>query len=190
MGALERFAPPPPAAISRVLSTFDRAALEGFIAVAIDLLDLAEPDPDAEEIGLEDSFMEHPGDGAGCPVADSAGDQAWIEWTTMRGSQKGGPAPSPGNEDAEEDDEAEEDDDDTAVDDKPCDGQHEDQEPEEGIFPGEYGVDQTKGLQHGLGDGDRAIMGPHRDRIRRESCDRVGTSFWGAPEWRLRDRPE
>ena len=110
MGALERFAPPPPAAISRVLANFDRAALEGFIAVAIDLLDLAEPDPDAEELGLEDSFMYHPADSAGCPVADSPGDQAWIEWTTMRGSQKRGPAPSPGHEDAEEDDEAEEDD--------------------------------------------------------------------------------
>ena len=111
MGALQRFPAPPPAAISRVLSTFGRAELEGFIAVAIDLLDLAEPDPDAEEIGLEDSFIDHPANGAGCPVADGAGDQAWIEWhqladATKRTGGNGGVH----HEDAEEDDEPEEDD--------------------------------------------------------------------------------
>ena len=56
MGALERIqtAPPvPPAAISRVLARFDRPALEGFIAVALDLLDLADGDADDEEDGDE-----------------------------------------------------------------------------------------------------------------------------------------
>ncbi len=52
MGALDRI-PAPPAAVSRVLSRFDRPALEGFIAVALDLLDLADGDADMEEAGDE-----------------------------------------------------------------------------------------------------------------------------------------
>lgn len=50
MSALERI-PVPPVAVSRVLSRFDRPALEGFIAVALDLLDLADGDPDEKEAG-------------------------------------------------------------------------------------------------------------------------------------------
>jgi hypothetical protein len=55
MGALERIPgqPVPPAAISRVLARFDRPALEGFIAVALDLLDFADGDADEEEVGDE-----------------------------------------------------------------------------------------------------------------------------------------
>lgn len=49
MGRMEQFQPAPPAAVSRVLATFDRDQLAGFIAVAIDLLDLADGDADAEE---------------------------------------------------------------------------------------------------------------------------------------------
>ena len=41
--------PAPPEAITRVLSRFDRAQLVGFIAVAIDLLDLADGDTDIED---------------------------------------------------------------------------------------------------------------------------------------------
>ena len=52
MGALDRI-PVPPAAVSRVLARFDRPALEGFIAVALDLLDLADGDADLEETGDE-----------------------------------------------------------------------------------------------------------------------------------------
>lgn len=40
--------PVPPPAITRVLSRFDRDQLAGFIAVAIDLLDLADGDADRE----------------------------------------------------------------------------------------------------------------------------------------------
>ena len=73
--------PVPPAAIFRVLSRFDRDQLAGFITVAIDLLDLAEPDSDLEPDGdeldgniTEDEFMSH-GEwgGAGCPIADPGG---------------------------------------------------------------------------------------------------------------------
>ena len=65
MGAHERFAPPPPppAAVSRVLATFARAELEGFIAVAIDLLDLAEPDPEGPDFRpCSDGAPGDPGD--------------------------------------------------------------------------------------------------------------------------------
>jgi hypothetical protein len=80
MGRMETFAPAPPAAISRVLATFDRHQLEGFIAVAIDLLDFADGDPDAEEDDdagqcTEDevSYSNGPGmwgGGPGCPISD------------------------------------------------------------------------------------------------------------------------
>ncbi|BBC74404.1 hypothetical protein AEB_P3536 [Altererythrobacter sp. B11] len=60
-----------------MLSRFDRAQLEGFIAVAIDLLDLVDGDRDVEANGdeldgngAEDDFMTHEIAGPGCPVAD------------------------------------------------------------------------------------------------------------------------
>ena len=78
------FAPPPPAAISRILSTFSREHLEGFIAVALDLLDLADGDPDFQQAdgdeldfnAAEDDFCDHSGwkAEAGCPVADPGED--------------------------------------------------------------------------------------------------------------------
>lgn len=82
MGALDRV-PAPPAAVSRVLSRFDRPALEAFIAVALDLLDLADGDSDLEETGDEQDGSlseEEPaarfaemGNGPGCDVADPGG---------------------------------------------------------------------------------------------------------------------
>jgi len=64
------FVPVPPAAVSRILSRFDRARLGAFISVAIDLLDAAEGDDDLEVTGLEDDFIAHAPDGPGCPVGD------------------------------------------------------------------------------------------------------------------------
>ena len=71
--------PPPPAAVSRILSRFDRDQLAGFIAIAIDLLDVAEGDADVEANGDEldgtageDDFFPHSqwkGE-PGCPIAD------------------------------------------------------------------------------------------------------------------------
>lgn len=116
MGRMETFQPAPPAAISRVLATFDRQQLEGFIAVAIDLLDLADGDPDREEDDAEDSFAftplalqmtrRVPGD-----ITADEDDTAYVEWHTMRGAQKKGPNLLAGHEDDEEDDAPEEDDD-------------------------------------------------------------------------------
>jgi hypothetical protein len=70
------FNPAPPAAITRVLSRFGRNQLAGFIAVAIDLLDLADRDPDIEEDDAEDSFapsliaLQLAGNGPGCTIGD------------------------------------------------------------------------------------------------------------------------
>lgn len=44
----QTFAPPAMPAVARILSRFERSQLEGFISVAIDLLDVADGDPDAE----------------------------------------------------------------------------------------------------------------------------------------------
>lgn len=83
MGAPNRapFIPAPPAAITRVLSRFDRDQLAGFITVAIDLLDLSDGDNDIEANGdeldgtaSEDDFYPHTNNGwfgPGCPIADS-----------------------------------------------------------------------------------------------------------------------
>lgn len=43
------FLPPPPVAVTRLLSQFDRRQLEGFIEVAIGLLDVAAGDLDLED---------------------------------------------------------------------------------------------------------------------------------------------
>lgn len=82
----------------------------------IDLLDDLDGDADLEDAtDVEDDFHLTDramgfakGRGPGCDVSDT-GEQAWIEWTTMRGSQKRGPNIAP-IEDAEQDDEPEEDD--------------------------------------------------------------------------------
>lgn len=72
---IKHFAPVPPAAISRVLSRFDRDQLAGFIAVAIDLLDLADGDPDLELV----DEREPDGDGA---------DVGWPEWDQRHPNDK------------------------------------------------------------------------------------------------------
>lgn len=78
------------------LAAFDRTAITRSIEVLVGLLDLIDGDADVEMNGDEEDS-----DG------DERGDQAWIEWGTMRGSQKGGPNILAGHED---DDPGEEDD--------------------------------------------------------------------------------
>lgn len=83
MGAFSNI---PPAAITRVLSGFDRATLVGFVTVAIDLMDLADGDPDEESDPFNEGepafdaqsralVDQHP---ATDPNGDTA-DGAWIE---------------------------------------------------------------------------------------------------------------
>ena len=70
------FAPLP--AVMRTLAQFDRPALEGFISVAIGLLDVVDGDPDNELNGdetdhnhSEECFIEHRyANGPGCIVGD------------------------------------------------------------------------------------------------------------------------
>lgn len=70
----------PPAAVARILSRFDRDQLAAFISVAIDLLDVADGDPDVELNGDEkdgslgeDDFHDRSETWSGmpgCPVSD------------------------------------------------------------------------------------------------------------------------
>lgn len=80
------------------LAAFDRTAITRSIEVLVGLLDLIDGNPDEEENGDHEAS-----DG-------DDGDQAYVEWQTMRGSQKGGPNILAGHEDDEEDDPGEEDD--------------------------------------------------------------------------------
>ncbi|MEP7350679.1 MAG: hypothetical protein ABI668_12130 [Sphingorhabdus sp.] len=66
------FAPMP--AVMRTLAQFDRTSLEGFISVAIGLLDVVDGDPDTED------------NRDGEPTGDE-NDAAWIEWHTRRRSK-------------------------------------------------------------------------------------------------------
>lgn len=71
---------PPMPAVARILSRFDREQLHGFIAVAIDLADALDGDPDLEGECSEDEVsrctdlglpVRH--DGAGCEISDPGG---------------------------------------------------------------------------------------------------------------------
>lgn len=110
----------PPAAAARIASSLLNRHSAGEIAAAIeiliDALDLLGGDPDAEDASdAEDDFalsalaIAFADPGPGCTISDQdAG--AYVEWTTMRGSQKAGPNLMAGREDDEDDDPAEEDD--------------------------------------------------------------------------------
>lgn len=81
-------------AVARILSQFDRPKLEGFITVAIGLLDVLDGDPDIETNGdeldgtnAEDEIGNATFDpwlhgGAGCPIADPGEDSADSESET------------------------------------------------------------------------------------------------------------
>lgn len=68
----------PPAALLRILSGHSREELAAFITIAIDLLDMADGDPDAENAcDLEDDFtlssFAYVLPGPGCTVSDPGG---------------------------------------------------------------------------------------------------------------------
>ena len=90
VSALPQFPPMP--AVARILARFERQQVEGFIAVALELLDTIDGDPEAE-------------DNADREATDGDDrDQAWVEWTTMRAAQKRGHNLLAGEEDDEDDD--------------------------------------------------------------------------------------
>ena len=71
----------PPAAVSRVLASFDRDQLAGFITVALDLLDLADDHEDVADFRPRKDGL--PGDPADAePDDDGKGDVSWPEWQT------------------------------------------------------------------------------------------------------------
>jgi len=87
----------PAAPLMRMLAQFDREKVEAFAEISIALLDMMDGDLDEDGQCTEDEISCAPVAGAyamptgpGCEIAD-AGETAWIEWTTLRGSQKAGP---------------------------------------------------------------------------------------------------
>lgn len=123
---------PPMPAVARILSRYDRGKLAAFVTVAIDLLDVLDGDPDAEENPLEDAFVAH--DPAFADMDSDGRDTAWPEWQT-RGRHKlaGGIAEMVGSmihEDAEDDDP------DTGIEDSP-----EGFDPEEDMAVDDQGCD-------------------------------------------------
>lgn len=70
-----------------IFSTFDRSTIAKTVEVLVCVLDAMEPDADLEPAGDEQ-------------------DGAWIEWSTMRGSEKRGPNITQMHEDSEDDDPA------------------------------------------------------------------------------------
>lgn len=63
MGSISTFPalPAPPAAVTRILARYNRPKLEAFIAIAIDLLDTLDGDPDDLDAAWPESS------GVGCP---------------------------------------------------------------------------------------------------------------------------
>jgi len=86
-----RFVPAAPAAVMRILSRYDRPRLAAFVAVAIDLLDVLDGDADLEPNGDDE------------PTGDEQ-DAAYVEWTSLRGNQRGLACSASANEDDEQDD--------------------------------------------------------------------------------------
>lgn len=56
----------PMPAVARILARFDRESLSGFIEVAIGLLDVMEPDPEAEDGEGGGNLVDHTGRFIGC----------------------------------------------------------------------------------------------------------------------------
>ena len=77
-----RTAQAPLPAIAATMARFDRASLEGFVEVAIAVLDCADGDPDIEEDDATGQYDEDyytgrqpKGYGPGCPISDLGGCQ-------------------------------------------------------------------------------------------------------------------
>ncbi|MED5545790.1 MAG: hypothetical protein VYD90_11115 [Pseudomonadota bacterium] len=195
MGAIQRIPNARAARLAGILlNRHSRRELADAIDVLLETLDLLDGDPDAEEIDLEDSFLlseaaVQASEGPGCAVGD-AGEPAWIEWTSMRGSQKAGPNLTAGHEDDEDSDPAEDDDEDTGIDDCPHDRDfdEEDSADHNAAFPS-YGLDQSEPLPWSPADDLRARR-RYRDRIRAERCTRTHVPGpWGGLRFILPDSP-
>ena len=148
-------------AVSRILARYDRSKVEAFVSVAIDLLDVLDGDSDLEPSGDEQD-----------------GSFAEDEEAARLARAGDGPGCIVADPDA-------------AVDDGGCDDINDDREQEEPLYP-VYGIDQTKapeGTAYAEA-ADRALMRPHRDRIRRTRCERREIRGWNGElvqvEYRLK----
>jgi hypothetical protein len=87
----------------QILSRFDRQHLEAFMKVPVELMDVIDATRTPSLAEAIDARQHE----AGLPEdAEPAGDEqdaAWVEWTSMRGSQKPGANLTTGHEDDEED---------------------------------------------------------------------------------------
>lgn len=125
------------------------------LTASLDRVDGDADHEDATDVEDEGLWLGTGSHGPGCAVSDS-GENAWIEWTTMRGSQKRSPNIAPPEDDEEDDPSGQYDEDDYtaarlpgygpgcnisdpdyAVDDRGCD-----EESEYGLVAS-YGVNQT-----------------------------------------------
>ena len=106
--------PPAAAAIvaQRLLIRHSAHEIAEAVEVLVDLLDLLGGDPEAEAATWpqDELAREEPSLPDDYELTGDERDCAWIEWTTMRGSQKRGANILAGHEDDEEDDAPEDDD--------------------------------------------------------------------------------
>ena len=125
-------------AVARILARYDRSKLEAFIAIAIDLADTFDGDPEAEENPTEDGFVAH--DPAFADTDSDGKDTSWPEWQT-RGRHKlaNGASEATANlvhEDVEDDDP------DSGVEDQP-----EGFDPEEDVGVDDQGCDEDTDME-------------------------------------------
>ena len=110
MGIIHQFAPARAARLaSLLLNRHGPREIADAIEILVDVLDMMGGDPDIELNGDEQDAN-----------GDELGDQAWVEWHTMRGASKRGPNILAGQEDDEDDDPAEDDDPDGQMDEDGC----------------------------------------------------------------------
>lgn len=114
-----RIGPPALPAVARILARHDRPAIEAFLAIAIDLLDTLDGDPDAEtgndvedDFALTDGAIERAISEPRVDCVDQD-EGAYVEWHTKPANRRrcGQSEFTLGHEDDEDDDPAEEDDD-------------------------------------------------------------------------------
>ncbi len=93
--------------VARILARHDRQRLAAFVTVALDLMDAMDGDGEAEPSTWPEAIEARQQDEGLPEDSESIGDDedaAWIEWHTMRGSQKPGANLTAGHEDDEDDD--------------------------------------------------------------------------------------
>ena len=82
---------PPIPAVARILARYDRAKLEAFITIAIDLADTLDGDPEGEPVTWPEAIEARGHDALLPDDCESGGDDddaAWIDWTTTSGAPK------------------------------------------------------------------------------------------------------